>query len=236
VWPVNPHPAPSGLQVYGSPRSYAGGHKGSDYGVGTGTAVLAISNGVVDLSDYNGVEGNFVTVLHDNGIKTHSIHLSSRSVTPGQRVSAGQQLGLSGNTGSASEGAHLHIEVYLNRTNRTDPHAFFLQYVGPGNDNQGDTDLTPEQDSRLKNIEAILAIDSGGGIRAAVNSNIATTKNLESIIAVDNGGGIRAVVNKARDNAQAALDVAKNVEYILATEASGGIRATINAIRTKVFS
>ena len=146
MWPLISHPAPSGLQVYGSPRSYPGGHKGSDYGVGTGTAVLAISNGVITQSNYNSVEGNFVTVLHDNGIKTHSIHLSSRSVTQGQRVSAGDQLGLSGNTGSASQGPHLHIEVYLDGTNRTDPHAFFLAYVGPGSDNDNDND-SPEEDN-----------------------------------------------------------------------------------------
>lgn len=193
MWPVNPHPTPTGAQVYGSPRSYPGGHIGSDYGVSTGTSVLAISNGVITQSAFDSLVGNYVRIDHDNGVTTRSIHLSSRSVTVGQRVSAGQQIGLSGATGTAANGPHLHIEVYLNRTNRTDPHAFFLQYVGPGND-EGD-DMTPEQDARLKNIESLLAVENGGGIRGLVGNVKAIGNNIESILAKESGGGIRATVN-----------------------------------------
>ncbi|MGW8430922.1 M15 family metallopeptidase [Curtobacterium citreum] len=58
-----------------------------------------------------------------------------------------------------------------------------------------DEDMTPEQDARLKNIENLLAVESGGGIRGTVNNIKAIGNNLESILAKDNGGGIRAVVN-----------------------------------------
>jgi murein DD-endopeptidase MepM/ murein hydrolase activator NlpD len=43
------------------------------------------------------------------------MHLSSVSVTAGQVVAEGQQIGLSGNTAPVSLGAHLHFEVWRNR-------------------------------------------------------------------------------------------------------------------------
>lgn len=229
---MNPHPTPTGLQVYGSPRNYLGGHIGSDYGVGVGTPVLAISNGVVTESSYNDLVGNFVRIDHDNGVTTRSIHLSTRSVTAGQRVTAGQQIGLSGQTGSAADGPHLHIEVYLNRTNRTDPHAFFLTYVGPGND-EGD-ELTPEQDARLKNIEAILATDDNSGragIRGVVNGNRATLSNIEGILTRDEfegrTGGIRGAIQGLRSTGT-------NIEGILTRNDGGGIRGVVDAIKAKL--
>jgi hypothetical protein len=148
----------------------------------------------------------------------------------GQSVSAGSYVGPVGSTGN-STGPHLHLQWELNGVPQNPTPTIENADLAP---EEGDIDLTPEQDSRLKNIEAILAIDAGGGIRAAVNSNIATTKNVESIIAVDNGGGIRAVAVKARDNAQTALDVVRNVESIIATDDGGGIRAIVRAIKAKV--
>lgn len=111
--------------------------------------------------------------------------------------------------------------------------AWHFDYTLDYND-QGDTDLTPDQDARLKNIEAILAIENDGGIRQLVRDGNATASNVENILARENSGGIRAIAGKARDNAQAALDVAKNVESILAVESGGGIRAIVRAIKTKV--
>ncbi|WP_158614615.1 D-alanyl-D-alanine carboxypeptidase family protein [Frigoribacterium sp. PhB107] len=79
-----------------------------------------------------------------------------------------------------------------------------FDYTRSYND-QGDDDLTPEQDQRLKNLEAILAVDNGGGMRAVladVQTNAyqaaSRSKNVEAIVAVDNGGGIRAAVNAIR--------------------------------------
>lgn len=156
VWPVTPHPAPIGLQEFGSYRAYyEGGHRGSDYPVGTGTPVVAISNGTVTVSARNGDEGNHVDVQHDNGLRTHSIHLSRRDVIVGQRVSAGQQLGLSGNDGAFSKGAHLHIEVFRDG-GRIDPHAFFLQFVGLGSDTPTNPAL-----KELEDMFVIRATESG---------------------------------------------------------------------------
>jgi murein DD-endopeptidase MepM/ murein hydrolase activator NlpD len=45
-------------------------------------------------------------------VTTRYAHLSSYTVTPGQRVPAGALLGFQGSTGN-STGVHLHFEVHL---------------------------------------------------------------------------------------------------------------------------
>jgi murein DD-endopeptidase MepM/ murein hydrolase activator NlpD len=57
--------------------------------------------------------GLYVIIDHGNGYTTLYAHLSSISVTQGQRVTQGQLLGLGGRTGYAT-GNHLHFEVRYN--------------------------------------------------------------------------------------------------------------------------
>ena len=59
--------------------------------------------------------GQFVVVDHGNGESTLYAHLDSVTVTVGQAVSAGTQVGTLGNTGN-SYGAHLHFEERLGST------------------------------------------------------------------------------------------------------------------------
>jgi murein DD-endopeptidase MepM/ murein hydrolase activator NlpD len=57
--------------------------------------------------------GLYVVVDHSNGLQTLYAHLSSISVTKGQKVSQGTVLGKGGRTGYAT-GNHLHFEVHVN--------------------------------------------------------------------------------------------------------------------------
>jgi len=57
--------------------------------------------------------GYYVVVDHGNGIQTLYAHFSSISVSVGERVAAGEILGLGGRTGYAT-GNHLHFEVHVN--------------------------------------------------------------------------------------------------------------------------
>ena len=86
-------------------------HKGNDIGCVTGTQVASAWSGVVRYAKFNaGGYGNLIIVRHNNGLETYYAHLSQFKVSPGQKVGAGQLIGLSGNTG-ASKGPHLHFEV-----------------------------------------------------------------------------------------------------------------------------
>ncbi|MEV5203598.1 LysM peptidoglycan-binding domain-containing M23 family metallopeptidase [Streptomyces sp. NPDC053720] len=107
------HPVPgnhtTGYRASGSNWS-SGSHTGIDFPVATGTGVKSITSGTVVTAGWGGAYGNQVVVKHADGHYSQYGHLSSISVSAGQAVSAGQQLGLSGATGNAT-GPHLHFEV-----------------------------------------------------------------------------------------------------------------------------
>ena len=84
---------------------------GVDFACNTGDDVWAAADGVVILADDNPkqIRGKNVIVRHKDGHETHYLHLSKVSVNNNQRVKSGQLLGLAGNTGTTSTGAHLHF-------------------------------------------------------------------------------------------------------------------------------
>ena len=88
-------------------------HQGVDLDTGTGWTVVASRAGVVIFSGWGSAAGNYVTIDHQDGFRSTYMHLSSRSVSTGQIVSAGQQIGLTGSTG-VSTGDHLHFGIALN--------------------------------------------------------------------------------------------------------------------------
>lgn len=91
-------------------------HKGIDIARtdrSTSPPIYAAEGGtVVSTGTMNGY-GNTVVIRHGNGIKTLYAHMASLSVSTGQSVSRGQQIGIMGNTGD-SQGIHLHFEVHVN--------------------------------------------------------------------------------------------------------------------------
>jgi murein DD-endopeptidase MepM/ murein hydrolase activator NlpD len=86
-------------------------HSGTDFSYGDGNAYAA-ADGTVTSVTYDGAYGNMVTVSHGGGTQTRYAHLSSASVSSGQRVSAGRVVGRIGSTGYAT-GPHLHFEVLI---------------------------------------------------------------------------------------------------------------------------
>lgn len=86
-------------------------HWGTDYRAYTGTPIRAAAAGRVVRSLFGTVPGNYVRIDHGDGVWTGYSHLSRRDVAVGDRVGAGQVIGLAGDTGSATA-AHLHFEVF----------------------------------------------------------------------------------------------------------------------------
>jgi murein DD-endopeptidase MepM/ murein hydrolase activator NlpD len=85
-------------------------HKGMDFRARMGTPVRAANSGVVVLARPLYYEGNCVIIDHGLGLFTLSMHLSRIDVHEGQRVAAGELVGLSGATGRVT-GPHLHWAV-----------------------------------------------------------------------------------------------------------------------------
>ncbi len=99
----------TGYGVAGSMWS-SGYHTGVDFSVAEGTSVVAVTSGEVVSAGDGGAYGNEVVILHPDGHYTEYAHLSSISVSAGQQVGTGEQIGLSGATGNVT-GPHLHFEV-----------------------------------------------------------------------------------------------------------------------------
>ncbi len=105
---------------FGAQRVYRGGvpaafHSGLDIAAGGGAQVVAPADGVVVLAPPPGfsLEGNLVIVDHGMGLSSAFLHLSRASVTVGQRVRQGEEIGRVGMTGRAT-GPHLHWSVVWN--------------------------------------------------------------------------------------------------------------------------
>lgn len=78
-----------------------------------GTPIYAAATGTVQITGFHHIGGNFVRILHSNGIVTYYGHLSRINVSRGQNVSQGDLIGYMGNTGYTIgiTGCHLHFEV-----------------------------------------------------------------------------------------------------------------------------
>jgi len=107
-WPMRaPLTSPYGLRTLGTRLDM---HHGVDLGVPIGTPVHAMTGGTVSLAGAKSGYGLAVMIDHGAGWVTLYGHLDRVDVTVGQRVRAGQRVGLSGNTG-LSTAPHLHFEV-----------------------------------------------------------------------------------------------------------------------------
>ena len=115
IWPCSSHYVTSPLgSRYTGIAGASTNHMGIDIGrVYYSTQVVAAKAGTVIISSYNKYRGNYVVVSHGSGNTTTYQHLSKRSVNVGDKVSQGQVLGITGDTGVAS-GPHLHFEITEN--------------------------------------------------------------------------------------------------------------------------
>ena len=88
-------------------------HNGTDFATPIGTKVIAPGDGIVSLVTDHRYAGKYVVIEHGNKYRTRYLHLSKALVHKGQRVTRGQVIALSGNTGRIT-GPHLHYEFHVN--------------------------------------------------------------------------------------------------------------------------
>lgn len=103
IWPV----------AGGSKSQGIHGYNGIDIAAPQGTPIYAAAGGTVLVaraSGWNGGYGNYVVIVHSNGVQTLYAHMSSVAAVAGASVGQGQVIGYVGSTGK-STGKHLHFEV-----------------------------------------------------------------------------------------------------------------------------
>ena len=106
--PGAPITSPFGYRTHPT-LGYRKMHDGVDFGANCGTPVYAAESGTASLAGYkSSASGNAVVIDHGNGVETEYYHLSSVSVSAGDTIEKGQQVGTVGSTGR-STGCHLHF-------------------------------------------------------------------------------------------------------------------------------
>jgi murein DD-endopeptidase len=118
-------------------RTPPSGEPGTDYAVGTGTPVMAATNGTIRFvkTDTSYATGRVVGMAHDDGNYSRHLHLSRIVVSTGQRVSRGQTIAYSGASANGSDsgvGPHVHTSLWLNTSSPSNFRATvdFENYAG----------------------------------------------------------------------------------------------------------
>lgn len=183
-WCYRPGRCPGGVWYYG----------GIDWAVMTGTPVQAAESGLVvtarqDATGY----GTHIKINHEDGRETIYAHLSELRIQAGDRVIAGQVIGLSGNTGN-STGPHLHFELRVNGI-PVDPMPYLT-----GEIQAGDNDNTPEKPAwkeikpgDIVTIASPYRIRAAPGTTARILATIANSTQAE-VISLDNTGWAEVVI------------------------------------------
>ena len=90
-------------------------HYGVDYAAPVGTPVMAIGDGRVIQTSYEGGSGRMVRIVHNSVYSTAYLHLSrfAKGIVPGVYVKQGEIIGYVGSSG-LSTGPHLDFRFYKN--------------------------------------------------------------------------------------------------------------------------
>jgi len=96
-------------------------HTGLDFAAPAGTPIVAVANGTITETGSAGAYGNQTIQTLEDGTEIYYCHQTDIGVSPGDTVSAGQQIGTVGSTGN-STGPHLHLEVRPGGGDPVDPY------------------------------------------------------------------------------------------------------------------
>lgn len=90
-------------------------HRGTDFAAPRGTPIRSVGDGTVLEARYNGNNGNYVRIRHNDKYTTQYLHMSkiAAGLRPGNRVRQGETIGYVGSTG-LSTGPHLCYRFWRN--------------------------------------------------------------------------------------------------------------------------
>ena len=91
---------------------YDNKHYGVNVLAAKNTAIKAAMDGYVFISDWTLETGNTIGIQHTNNIITFYKHNSALLKRVGSYVKAGEAIAIIGNTGTLSDGPHLHFELW----------------------------------------------------------------------------------------------------------------------------
>lgn len=127
-------------------------HHGVDVAMPTGTPLKAMQDGTIERVSDQGAKGygKYMDIRYRDGTMSRYAHMSEhgKDLKVGTKVSAGQQVGLSGNTGT-STGPHAHIEYWDKQGNRRD----FRDFVAK-NENRPEHVAAPESPAERQRAAA----------------------------------------------------------------------------------
>ena len=98
-------------------------HNGTDVSAAAGLPVVAAAEGEVTAVFWDVWGGNRVEVTHADGLRTTYNHLQDVRVATGDRLTASEQLGSVGATGTRVTGPNLHLETWVDGQ-AVDPQSF----------------------------------------------------------------------------------------------------------------
>lgn len=87
-------------------------HRGIDILAAKDTPVKSIAEGIVMSSDWTLETGNTIAIQHNDNLVSFYKHNSALLKKTGDYVTAGEAIAIIGNTGTLSDGPHLHFEVW----------------------------------------------------------------------------------------------------------------------------
>jgi len=87
-------------------------HAGVDYAASDGTKIFAVADGKVETVVHNHeTAGTYINIKDNAGWTYRYLHLSKAGVKQGDKVKAGENIGLTGHSGRGT-GPHLHFETH----------------------------------------------------------------------------------------------------------------------------
>jgi murein DD-endopeptidase MepM/ murein hydrolase activator NlpD len=113
--------------TFGQYGLWASYHTGLDFNGNSGDPIMAVANGTVTSTGYDGAYGNKTVVTLDDGTEIWYCHQTAIYVSVGDRVNGGENIGTVGATGNVT-GSHLHLEVRPGGGGPVDPFQAFVEH------------------------------------------------------------------------------------------------------------